>query len=159
MESFSLRVITPPIVSEVRAIITISKELKTSGDGDCHNITPEVEQAVRDSGMRSGLVNIFIPGSTAAVTTLEFEEGVIKDLAGAMERLIPKNIPYQHDERWQDRNGYSHVRAALMGPSLTVPFVNGELQLGRWQQIVLIDFDNRSRNRQYLINILGGARP
>jgi len=141
------------------AIITISKELKTKGDGDCHNITPEVEQAVRDSGMRSGLVNIFIPGSTAAVTTLEFEEGVIKDLAGAMERLIPKNIPYQHDERWQDRNGYSHVRAALMGPSLTVPFVNSGLQLGRWQQIVLIDFDNRSRNRQYLINILGGARP
>ncbi|HLA37425.1 MAG TPA: secondary thiamine-phosphate synthase enzyme YjbQ [Candidatus Brocadiales bacterium] len=145
-------------VSEARAIITISKELKTKGDGDCHNITPEVEQAVRDSGVRSGLVNIFIPGSTAALTTLEFEEGVIKDLAGAMERLIPKNIPYQHDERWQDRNGYSHVRAALMGPSLTVPFVNGGLQLGRWQQIVLIDFDNRSRNRQYLINILGGDR-
>lgn len=159
MESFNPRIITPPIVSEVRAIITISKELKTKGDGDCHNITPEVEQAVRDSGMRSGLVNIFIPGSTAALTTLEFEEGVINDLAGAMERLIPKNIPYQHDERWQDRNGYSHVRAALMGPSLTVPFVNSELQLGRWQQIVLIDFDNRSRNRQYLINILGGARP
>ncbi|MDI6760142.1 MAG: secondary thiamine-phosphate synthase enzyme YjbQ [Candidatus Brocadiaceae bacterium] len=136
----------------------MSKELKTTGDGDCHNITPEVEQAVRDSGMRSGLVTIFIPGSTAAVTTLEFEEGVIKDLAGAMERLIPKNIPYQHDERWQDRNGYSHVRAALMGPSLTVPFINGGLQLGRWQQIVLIDFDNRSRNRQYLINILGGNK-
>ena len=108
--------------------------------------------------MRSGLVTIFIPGSTAAVTTLEFEEGVVNDLAGAMERLIPKNIPYQHDERWQDRYGYSHVRAALMGPSLTVPFVNGGLQLGRWQQIVLIDFDNRSRNRQYLINILWGEK-
>ena len=105
--------------------------------------------------MGSGLVNVFVPGSTAAITTIEFEEGVIYDLAGAMERLIPKNIPYQHDKRWQDQNGFSHVRAALIGPSLTVPFMNGELQLGRWQQIVLLDFDNRSRNRQYLINILG----
>jgi secondary thiamine-phosphate synthase enzyme len=110
---------------------------------------------VRDSGINSGLVTVFIPGSTAAVTTIEFEEGVVEDLSGAMERLIPKNIPYQHNLRWQDGNGYSHVRAALIGPSLTVPFVDGKLQLGRWQQIVLLDFDNRSRNRQYLINILG----
>ncbi|MFN3467970.1 MAG: secondary thiamine-phosphate synthase enzyme YjbQ [Candidatus Brocadiales bacterium] len=129
--------------------------MKTRGDGDCHNITAEVEQAVRDSNLGSGLVNVFVPGSTAAITTIEFEEGVVYDLAGAMERLIPKNIPYQHDKRWQDQNGFSHVRAALIGPSLTVPFINGELQLGRWQQIVLLDFDNRSRNRQYLINILG----
>jgi secondary thiamine-phosphate synthase enzyme len=110
---------------------------------------------VRDSNKSSGLVTVFVPGSTAAVTTIEFEEGVVKDLAGAMERLIPKGIPYQHDARWQDRNGYSHVRAALIGPSLTIPFINGKLQLGRWQQIVLLDFDNRSRNREYLINILG----
>ncbi len=105
--------------------------------------------------MSSGLVNVFVPGSTAAVTTIEFEDGVVKDLSKAMERLIPKGIPYQHDERWQDGNGYSHVRAALIGPSLTIPFKNGKLQLGQWQQIVLLDFDNRSRNRQYLINILG----
>ncbi len=140
---------------EVKEIISILKELKTRGDGDCHNITAEVEKTVMDSGVKSGLVNVFIPGSTAALTTIEFEEGVVKDLSGAMERLIPKNIPYSHDERWQDGNGYSHVRAALIGPSLTIPFVNGKLQLGRWQQIVLLDFDNRSRNRQYLINILG----
>lgn len=110
---------------------------------------------MRDSEISSGLVTVFIPGSTAAVTTIEFEEGVVKDLSGAMERLIPKNILYKHNERWQDGNGYSHIRAALIGPSLTVPFINGKLQLGRWQQIVLLDFDNRSRNRQYLINILG----
>ncbi|MDO8136686.1 MAG: secondary thiamine-phosphate synthase enzyme YjbQ [Candidatus Brocadiales bacterium] len=137
------------------SIISISKEIKTKGNTDCHNITPEVAGAVKDSGLNSGIVTVFIPGSTAAVTTIEFEEGVVQDLSGALERLIPQGITYSHNERWQDGNGYSHVRAAFIGPSLTIPFLKGELQLGKWQQIVLIDFDNRGRNRRYLINIMG----
>lgn len=137
------------------SIISISKEIKTKGNTDCHNITLEVAGAVKDSGLNSGIVTVFIPGSTAAVTTIEFEEGVVQDLSGALERLIPQGITYRHNERWQDGNGYSHVRAAFIGPSLTIPFLKGELQLGKWQQIVLIDFDNRGRNRRYLINIMG----
>ncbi|HHT9152112.1 MAG TPA: secondary thiamine-phosphate synthase enzyme YjbQ [Candidatus Hypogeohydataceae bacterium YC40] len=129
--------------------------MKTKGNGDCHNITAEVEEAVKDSGLSSGLATVFIPGSTAAVTTIEFEEGVVNDLSVAMERLVPRDIAYKHNERWNDENGYSHIRAALLGPSLTIPFIHGKLLLGRWQQIVLLDFDNRSRSRQYLINILG----
>lgn len=136
-------------------VISVSKEIKTSGIADCHNITTAVQEAVTGSGLSSGIVTVFVPGSTAAVTTIEFEEGVVNDLARAIERLIPQGINYQHNERWQDGNGYSHVRAAFIGPSLTIPFMKGELQLGRWQQIVLIDFDNRSRQRQYLINIMG----
>ncbi len=110
---------------------------------------------MKDSGLSSGLATVFIPGSTAAVTTIEFEEGVVNDLSVAMERLVPRDIAYKHNERWNDENGYSHIRAALLGPSLTIPFIHGKLLLGRWQQIVLLDFDNRSRSRQYLINILG----
>ncbi|MCB7129563.1 MAG: YjbQ family protein, partial [Candidatus Brocadiales bacterium] len=112
-------------------------------------------KAVRDSGITSGLVNVFIPGSTAGVTTIEFEDGVVSDLSGAMERLFPKGMSYKHNERWHDGNGFSHVRAAFLGPSLTVPFTDGKLQLGTWQQIVLLDFDNRKRERRYLINVMG----
>ncbi|MFQ5863539.1 MAG: secondary thiamine-phosphate synthase enzyme YjbQ [Candidatus Brocadiales bacterium] len=136
-------------------IISVSKEITTNGDTDCRNITPEVQETVKASGITSGLVTVFIPGSTAAVTTIEFEEGVVSDLSGALERLIPKDISYKHDKRWHDGNGFSHVRAAFLGPSLTVPFTDGELQLGTWQQIVLLDFDNRKRGRRYLINIMG----
>lgn len=136
-------------------IISVSKEIKTNGNTDCRNITAEVQEAVRSSGITSGVVTVFIPGSTAAVTTIEFEEGVVSDLSGALERLIPKDISYNHDKRWHDGNGFSHVRAAFLGPSLTVPFTDGKLQLGTWQQIVLLDFDNRRRERRYLINIIG----
>ncbi len=136
-------------------IVSISKEIETNGYSDCRDITPEVEKAVRDSGITSGLVNVFIPGSTAGVTTIEFENGVVSDLSGAMERLFPKGMSYKHNERWHDGNGFSHVRAAFLGPSLTVPFTDGKLQLGTWQQIVLLDFDNRKRERRYLINVMG----
>lgn len=136
-------------------IISISKEIETNGDTDCRNITPDVENAVKNSGITSGIATVFVPGSTAGVTTIEFEDGVVSDLSGALERLIPKDMNYEHNKRWHDGNGFSHVRAAFLGPSLTVPFADGKLQLGTWQQIVLLDFDNRKRTRRYLINIMG----
>jgi secondary thiamine-phosphate synthase enzyme len=98
---------------------------------------------------------VFVPGSTAGITTIEFESGVIEDLKKAIERIAPQGIPYAHDARWRDGNGFSHVRAALLGPAITVPFDEGQLQLGTWQQIILIDFDNRPRTREVIVQILG----
>ncbi len=137
------------------SIVCVSKEIATKGYSDCHDITPEVQEAVGSSGITSGIVTVFIPGSTAGVTTIEFEDGVVSDLSGAVERLFPKDMTYKHNERWHDGNGFSHVRAAFLGPSITVPFTDGKLQLGTWQQIVLVDFDNRKRQRRYTINIMG----
>lgn len=137
------------------AFVSISRQISTKGYTDCHNITKEVQEAVSASGVKSGIVTVFIPGSTAGLTTIEYEEGAVSDLVEAIERLIPQGIQYKHDKKWGDGNGFSHVRASFLGPSITVPLVNGELQLGTWQQIMLIDFDNRSRNRKYLISILG----
>ena len=129
--------------------------LKTKGRTDILDITPHVRQAVEESGAQDGVVIIFVPGSTAGVTTIEYESGVLKDLAEAIERLAPESIHYHHDARWGDGNGFSHVRAALLGPSLSVPFSAGSLQIGTWQQIVLIDFDNRPRHRDILLQIIG----
>lgn len=129
--------------------------LKTKGRTDILDITPHVRQAVGESGAQDGVVIIFVPGSTAGVTTIEYESGVLKDLAEAIERLAPESIHYHHDARWGDGNGFSHVRAALLGPSLSVPFSAGSLRLGTWQQIVLIDFDNRPRHRDILLQIIG----
>lgn len=137
------------------AFVSISRQISTKGYADCHNITKEVQEAVSASGIKSGIVTVFIPGSTAGLTTIEYEEGAVSDFVEAIERLIPQGIEYKHDKKWGDGNGFSHVRASFLGPSITVPLVNGELQLGTWQQIMLIDFDNRSRNRKYLISILG----
>ncbi len=137
------------------SFLSVSKQITTEGFSSCHNITSEVLEVVRNADIKSGLVTIFIPGSTAAVTTIEFEDGAVSDLVDAIEKIAPSGIQYKHDQRWGDGNGFSHVRAAIMGPSITVPLENGNLLLGQWQQIVLIDFDNRSRNRQYLVNILG----
>jgi len=115
-----------------------------------------VTQAVDRSGIEDGLVTVFCPGSTGAVTSIEYESGVLSDLQKAIERLAPSNIPYEHDRRWGDGNGFSHVRAALMKPSLTIPLIQGRLTLGTWQQIVFIDFDNRRRHRQILVHVLRG---
>ncbi|MBM4314563.1 MAG: YjbQ family protein [Deltaproteobacteria bacterium] len=128
---------------------------KTSGDTDIIDITAHVSRKVAESGLTEGQVLIFVPGSTAAVTTIEYEIGVVKDLQEAIERLTPSGIPYRHDARWGDGNGYAHVRAALMGPSLTVPLIQGRLGLGTWQQIVLVDFDNVPRDRKVLISVSG----
>jgi len=134
---------------------TFNISLETSGDSDLIDITGEVAKALRDSGISSGIVTVFVPGSTAGVTTIEYEEGALKDFQGAIERIAPKGIHYDHDARWGDGNGYSHIRASLLGPSLTVPFSASRLLLGTWQQIVLVDFDNRPRTRRVVIQVLG----
>ncbi len=130
-------------------------EMRTEGFSDCRDITPEVKAAVHESGVRSGLVTVMVPGSTAAVTTIEFESGAVSDLKQALERLAPMSIEYAHNLRWGDGNGFSHVRAALMRPSLSVPIVDGKLCLGTWQQLILLDFDNRPRQRSVVIQVIG----
>ncbi len=127
----------------------------TSGDTDIIDITTHVSCKVAESGLTEGQVLIFVPGSTAAVTTIEYESGVVGDLKDAIERLAPTGIPYRHDAKWGDGNGYAHVRAALLGPSLTVPLIKSRLALGTWQQIVLVDFDNEPRDRKVLVSISG----
>lgn len=129
--------------------------LPTTSDTDILDLTPEVAGLVSRSGVQSGWTLVFVPGSTGAVTTIEFESGCLEDLREAVERLAPRSGEYAHNLRWGDGNGYSHVRAALLGPSLTVPIHDGSLALGTWQQIVLCDFDNRPRQRRVLVEIFG----
>ena len=129
--------------------------VSSKGFSDVNDITADVARAVSSSRLRSGLATVFVPGSTAGVTTIEFESGAVKDLKDAVERIAPRDIPYAHDARWGDGNGFAHVRAALMGPSAGVPFRDGELLLGTWQQIVLVDFDNRPRKRQVIVQVTG----
>lgn len=129
--------------------------LRTRGDGDIVDITREVAEAVAGSEINSGTVTVFIAGSTAGVTTVEYEPGLVADLQNLWERIAPRDIEYQHDRRWHDGNGHSHVRASLLGASLVVPFQNGQLILGTWQQIIVVDFDNRARSRQVVLQIMG----
>ncbi len=128
---------------------------RSSSGTDVFDITTDVREFVRASGISEGQLLVFVPGSTAAVTTIEYETGVVEDLVHAIERLIPSDIPYKHDARWGDGNGYSHVRAAFLKPSLTVPVWSGEMILGTWQQIVLIDFDNKPRKRTVVLHLMG----
>ena len=129
--------------------------LRTKGFSDILDITHQVDAVTDRSGIKNGLVTVFCPGSTGSVTTIEHETGVLRDLQRAIEKIAPSNIPYEHDKRWGDGNGFSHVRAALMKPSLTIPLIGGKLALGTWQQIVFIDFDNRSRERNLTVQIVG----
>ncbi|MDD5509799.1 MAG: secondary thiamine-phosphate synthase enzyme YjbQ [Dehalococcoidales bacterium] len=129
--------------------------LNTRGECDIIDITPDIEQELARAGVANGIVTIFIAGSTAGLTTIEFESGVLADLQDMWQRIVPKDIAYAHDRRWGDGNGYSHVRASLQGASLTVPFSNKRLVVGTWQQIVLIDFDNRPRSRRVILQIMG----
>jgi secondary thiamine-phosphate synthase enzyme len=135
--------------------ITKTISLSTKGFCDIINITPHVLSILKHLSVADGLVTVFCPGSTGAITTIEYESGVLEDLKEALERIAPSDIPYAHDRRWQDGNGFSHVRAALMKPSLSVPLVSGKLTLGTWQQIVFIDFDNRSRHRELVVQVIG----
>lgn len=130
-------------------------ELTTKGYCDIVNITGLVEKAVSDSEMSDGLVAVFIPGSTASITTIEYEDGVIQDLKEAINRIAPSDITYHHDARWGDGNGFSHVRSALLKPGITVPLIDKEMTLGTWQQIVFIDFDNKPRGRKIVVQIIG----
>jgi secondary thiamine-phosphate synthase enzyme len=136
-------------------ISTSYLSFKTGSDTDIIDITPHVSRKVAESGLTDGQVLIFVPGSTAAVTTIEYESGVVRDFKEAIERLVPNGIPYRHDAKWGDGNGYAHVRAAFLGPSLIVPLIGSHLVLGTWQQIVLVDFDNEPRDRQVLVSIAG----
>jgi secondary thiamine-phosphate synthase enzyme len=137
--------------------VTLSEKfsVQTQGLNDTHDLTSAVKGIVRAANLSTGIVIVFVPGSTACITTIEFERGAVEDLKKAIERLAPRDMHYNHDRRWGDGNGFSHVRAALLGPSLTVPIVNGELQLGTWQQIILIDFDNRPRQREIVVQMIG----
>jgi secondary thiamine-phosphate synthase enzyme len=130
-------------------------DVQTSGQGDAHDITRTVTNAVRDSGLRDGIVTVFVVGSTAAITTIEFEPGAIGDFNALLDRLAPRDADYRHHLRWGDDNGSSHVRAALVGPSITVPLVDGALTLGTWQQIMLLEVDTRPREREIVVQMLG----
>jgi secondary thiamine-phosphate synthase enzyme len=135
----------------------ITREISKDSQGltAVSDLTDEVQGLLSRLSIRSGIVTIFIPGSTAGLTTIEFEPGVVHDLQAAFERLIPRGLEYEHNLRWGDGNGFSHVRAALCKASLTVPFTEGRLLLGTWQQIVLVDFDNRPRKRKVILQFMG----
>ncbi|MBP8626437.1 MAG: secondary thiamine-phosphate synthase enzyme YjbQ [Syntrophorhabdaceae bacterium] len=136
-------------------IHTDTIRLETKGFNDTIDITERVIKISRESGIEDGLITIFCPGSTGTITTIEFESGVIRDLKNALERIVPSNMAYEHDYRWGDGNGFSHVRAALMKPALSIPLIGGSLTLGTWQQIVFIDFDNRGRHRGIVVQVMG----
>jgi len=137
------------------AVQAVRCSVTTRGNGEVLDVTGEVAQAVRGSGIANGIATVFVTGSTAALTTLEFEPGLVHDLNAAFERLYPREMEYRHHERWGDDNGHSHVRASMLGPSLVVPVSGGELALGTWQQIVLVDFDTRPRAREFLVQVMG----
>jgi len=136
-------------------VVTTTIGMTTRGNGETQDITDAVARAVAESGVISGVVTLFCPGSTSALTTIEFEPGVVADLQQVFDELAPADRYYRHNERWGDGNGHSHVRAALLGPSLAVPFVERRLTLGTWQQIVHIDFDIRPRRREIIAQIVG----
>ncbi|GAB4273638.1 MAG: secondary thiamine-phosphate synthase enzyme YjbQ [Candidatus Promineifilaceae bacterium] len=134
---------------------TQTLQFQTQGHADVVDITAQVQAAVQESGIKSGTVTLFCPSATSALTTIEYESGCVSDLRRLFDEIVPPNRPYAHNARWGDGNGHSHVRAALLGPSLAVPFVNGRLTLGTWQQIIFVDFDNRHRQRELILQIMG----
>jgi secondary thiamine-phosphate synthase enzyme len=138
-------------------IETFELTRKTTSGTDVIDLTDDLAEQVARSGVRQGQVLVFTPGSTAAITTIEYEAGVIRDLQQAIERMAPRDMHYDHDARWGDGNGYSHVRSALVGGSFTVPVVDGRLVLGTWQQVVLLDFDNHGRTRRVVVQVSGEA--
>lgn len=140
-----------------RGLHVASKAIRvqTNGDGDVIDITRQVQERIGETGLKNGIVTVFIQGSTAAITTIEYEPGLISDFKTLFDRIAPKGDNYKHQDRWQDGNGHSHMRASLLGPSLTIPFNEGYLTLGTWQQLVVVDFDNRPRQREIVVQVLG----
>ncbi len=136
-------------------IITERFVVSTRGNSEVRDITQNVASVLAKQKLQQGLVTVFVSGSTASITTTEFEPGLRQDIPEALDRIAPEGKEYHHDETWHDGNGYSHVRAAILGPSLTVPFSSGGLLLGTWQQIVLIDHDNRPRERTIIVQVMG----
>ena len=136
-------------------VITKTIQVKSAGEGDMINLTEQTSRIVEECKIVNGIVTVFVSGSTAAVTTIEYEPGLKHDFPAMLSRVAPSNIGYEHDNTWHDGNGHSHVRASLVGPSLTIPFVNGNLLLGTWQQIVLLEMDTRSRRRNIVVQMMG----
>lgn len=136
-------------------VISQQLHLETEGDCDTVDLTPRISEAVKSTGLQDGIVTVFCPGSTGGLSTIEYESGALYDLERALEEIAPSDRDYRHHLRWGDDNGHSHVRSALIGPSLTVPFVAGALTLGTWQQIVFLDFDTRPRSRHLVVQIVG----
>jgi secondary thiamine-phosphate synthase enzyme len=136
-------------------IISKRINIRTKGENDLIDITPHIANIVKESKLKDGIVNVFVIGSTAAITTIEYEPGLIKDLPSILERIAPKDLSYEHQKMWHDNNGHSHVKASLIGPSLTIPFIDSMLILGTWQQVVLLELDIRARERTIIIQLLG----
>ena len=136
-------------------VLTEHISVKTKGEVDIIDLTDKIEGAVENSGLSKGIVTIFVPGSTGALTTIEYEPGLLQDFPAALERIAGRDIIYEHEKRWHDGNGHSHVRASLLGPSLTVPFNDNKLILGTWQQIIFVELDVRSRARNLVVQIIG----
>jgi secondary thiamine-phosphate synthase enzyme len=136
-------------------VVNDSLSIETRGDSDMIDLTDRLSLLLQKQKMKNGSMLVFVPGSTAALTTIEYEPGLKKDFTLLMERLIPRNARYFHEETWNDGNGHSHVRASLLGPSLTIPFSDGKLLLGTWQQIILVDYDNRPRSRSLVVQFTG----
>jgi len=136
-------------------VVSEQISLKTKGEVDMVDITPKVMGVVENRQIKNGIAIVFVPGSTAAVTTIEYEPGLLTDFPSMLEKTAPRNAVYEHEKRWHDGNGHSHVRASLIGPSLTVPIKDGKLTLGTWQQLVLVELDTRSRSRELIVQIMG----
>jgi secondary thiamine-phosphate synthase enzyme len=137
------------------SVVSREIELRTKGDAHCIDITPDVEKALGSTDLRHGISHLFVVGSTAAITTIEFEPGCVHDLQEMFERIAPQDGHYRHHERWGDHNGHSHMRGSLLGPHLAVPFIDGRLTLGTWQQVILVDFDDRQRTRRVVVQMNG----
>ena len=146
---------TIPINKVFNMVITRYIKIESRGETDIINVTPDVEEILSQAGLKSGIVTVFVSGATGGITTIEYEPGLVKDLKDAFERLAPRNAKYAHNVKWGDGNGFSHVRASLLGPSITVPIFAGKMILGTWQQIIFIDFDNRPRSRELVVQIVG----
>lgn len=136
-------------------VVTREIELSTAGHCDIHDVTQRVADVVRETELPNGIVTVFTPSSTSALTTIEYESGALADLERLLDEIVPAGRDYRHNQRWGDGNGHSHARAALMGPSITIPIVDGSLTLGTWQQLIFLDFDNRSRSRCLVVQVMG----
>ena len=137
------------------AVVTKKIKLHTKGDTDIIDITGQVARILSSGDIKEGILTVFVSGSTGGLTTIEYEPGLLDDLKRFFEKIVPKSDTYQHNLRWQDGNGYSHIRASFLGPDISVPFVDKVLKLGTWQQIIFIDFDNRPRSRELVVQIIG----
>ena len=129
--------------------------VNTRGNADMHDLTPQAEHIVAESGVHAGTATLFTPSSTSALTTIEYEPGALDDLRRALDEIAPAGRDYLHDRKWGDGNGHAHLRAALLGPSLTIPIIDGQLALGTWQQVLFIDFDVRPRRREVIVQLVG----